>query len=87
MPEASDIHEDLACWYGILTDTPYAVGIDLPLLRYRIRRDSKSGRKGKAALMQWRTYRYLKLSLWLSIRSFISYALRNLKKYRSIHSS
>ena len=87
MPEDPRIHEDLACWYGILSDTPYAAGIDLPLLRYRIRRDSKSGRKTKAARMQWRTYRYLKLSLWLSIRSFISYTLRNLKKYRSIHSS
>ncbi len=85
MPKDAMLHEDYAAWLQILRTIPYAVGIDEPLLIYRLNQNSKSGRKGRAARMQWRTYRHVGLSWGQSARFFASYALRGVKKYTSIH--
>ena len=84
MPDSRRIHEDLATWYKILKTTKGAVGIDKPLLLYRVSASGKSGNKIEAAKMQWRTYRYCKIPFWRSVSSFIAYSVRNLKKYRKI---
>lgn len=82
-PMKSDpmIHEDLAAWLKILKDGSAAVGINEPLLIYRISSESKSGNKLRAARMQWRTYREAGIGCLKSIRYFLIYAWRNIKKY------
>lgn len=49
--------QDFALWLKILKDIPYAYGINQPLARYRLRDDSISGNKFRAAKYQWRVYR------------------------------
>lgn len=85
-PMKSDpkIHEDLATWLKILQDGAEAVGIDEPLLIYRISSQSKSGNKLQAARMQWKTYQVAEIGYWKSIRYFFIYAWRNIKKYLHI---
>ncbi len=78
------IHEDLATWYSILCETPYAMGLDEPLLIYRISKNGKSGNKRKAAKMQWRTLRAVHVPLFVSIGTFLCYAWRGVRKYSSI---
>lgn len=82
-PMKSDpmIHEDLAAWLKILKDGSAAVGINAPLLIYRISSKSKSGNKLRAARMQWRTYREAGIGYLKSIKYFLIYAWRNIKKY------
>ncbi|MCI8888346.1 MAG: glycosyltransferase family 2 protein [Hungatella sp.] len=80
-----NIHEDYAVWLKILRDQRIcAWGIDKPLLIYRVSSGSKSGNKGKAALMHWRVYRHIKLPIIPSVWYFSFYVVRNLKKYRNI---
>lgn len=85
-PMKSDlmIHEDLATWLKILKGGSEAIGIDEPLLIYRISPYSKSGNKLRAARMQWKTYRIMGIGYLKSIRYFFTYALRNIKKYLHI---
>lgn len=49
--------QDFALWLKILKEIPYAYGIQEPLAKYRLRSDSISGNKFKAARYQWRVYR------------------------------
>ncbi|MBR6740967.1 MAG: glycosyltransferase family 2 protein [Clostridia bacterium] len=89
MPNIRTLHEDLATWYKILKSenkesASYAVGINEPLLVYRLSSSGKSGNKLKSAVMQWKTYRYLGISFFKSVACFISYVVRNVNKYRKI---
>lgn len=84
MRDKRNIHEDLAVWADILSKTPYAVGIDEPLLIYRVSSTGKSGNKVEAAKMQWRTYRVCQVPLLKSVYYFTVYAWRNVRKYRSV---
>ncbi len=79
--ERSDLHEDLICWYGVLSEGSIAVGIDEPLVRYRVSKGSKSGNKRKSASMTWNTYRYLKVGFFQRIGCFCAYALHGIKRY------
>lgn len=82
---AENMHEDYAVWLSVLKNERIdAYGIDRPLLIYRVSAGSKSGNKGKAALMHWRVYKYLGVPLAPSIYYFAFYMVRNLKKYRKI---
>lgn len=81
MAEDRMVHEDYATWLAILKDEPYAVGIDEPLITYRVRKHSKSSNKIRAAAMQWRTYGLTGVGTLAAIRYFMSYAQRNLSKY------
>lgn len=85
-PMKSDpkIHEDLATWLKILKDGAEAVGIDEPLLIYRLSSQSKSGNKLQAARMQWKTYKVAGIGYLKSTRYFFTYAWRNIKKYLHI---
>ena len=49
--------QDFALWLKILKKIPYAYGMQEPLASYRLRDDSISGNKFKAATYQWRVYR------------------------------
>lgn len=79
--ERSDLHEDLICWYRILHDGAKAVGINEPLLRYRITTGSKSGNKWRSAVMAWKSYRYLKLGFFKESFSFLGYCLHGIRRY------
>lgn len=82
---AGDMHEDYAVWLKVLkNEGTDAWGIDKPLLIYRISAASKSGNKGKAALMHWRVYRHIGLPFLPSVYYFGFYMVRNLKKYGKI---
>ena len=78
------IHEDMAAWVAILAETPYAVGIDEPLLIYRISKSGKSGNKLKAAKMQWRTYRAAGIGFFTALSCYLVYAWRGVRKYSAI---
>lgn len=78
------IHEDFACWLLCLRDGKVAVGIDLPLLVYRISGKSKSGNKVKAAKMNWRTYRCVGLSVIESLFYEIAYMFNGFRKYTKL---
>lgn len=85
MKHASAMHEDFAVWLRILRDKQIcAYGIDQPLLIYRISSGSKSGNKLKAAIMTFRVYRYLGLSLIPAGYYWMCYTIRSLKKYRHL---
>lgn len=78
------MHEDFALWLGVLKKGNIAYGLDLPLLRYRISKNSKSGNKIKSAIMTYRTYRAAGLSLIESVLYMFFYASRGVKKYKKI---
>ena len=79
--EHSDLHEDLICWYRILKDGVKAVGVDEPLVRYRVASGSKSGNKRRSALMAWRSYGHLGLGFFKRCRSFLGYCLHGVRRY------
>lgn len=79
------IHEDLATWLKILEKEDCAVGLNEPLLVYRVHKASKSGNKLHAAEMQWRTYRYVGISMPWAAYYFLIYTVRSLRKYSRIH--
>lgn len=80
-----DMHEDYAVWLKILKHEGItAKAVNEPLLIYRVSAASKSGNKGKAALMHWRVYRHIGLPLVQSVYFFSFYMVRNLKKYAKI---
>lgn len=82
--ENDGIHEDFAVWLRILREEKEARGVNEPLLVYRLSPHSKSGNKKKAALMTWKTYRFVGLSFWRSAWNMCFYTLRSLRKYRKI---
>ena len=79
--ERSDLHEDLISWYGMLKDGVPAVGIDEPLVRYRISGGSKSGNKLRSAWMTWRSYRYLGVGFFRRVVRFLGYCVHGVKRY------
>ena len=79
--ECSHLHEDMICWYRILQDGAKAVGIDEPLVRYRVTQGSKTGNKRKSAAMMWNTYRYLGIAWFRRICCFAGYCLHGIKRY------
>lgn len=69
--------QDYGLWLTLLKKTPYAYGISETLAQYRVRQDSISANKGKAALYNWKLYREVeKLSLLASCWYFAHYAVR-----------
>lgn len=77
----SEVHEDYLTWLRMLRDYAYAVGIDEPLLEYRLSENGKSRNKLKSARMTYRTYRLAGYSAWKSCRMFAHYTVKGLKKY------
>ncbi len=79
--EHEDAHEDYLTWLRILKDGAFAVGIDEPLLRYRLSQSGKSGRKWHSARMTYRTFRYAGMGRVRSAVCFMSYAVNGVCKY------
>ena len=76
------LHEDFACWLNVMSNGIVAYGIDEPLLIYRLANSSRSSKKFRALLMNWRTYRYAGLNyfetlyymIWSTIKSVVKYS-------------
>lgn len=87
MPDISK-RQDYGLWLQILRaadgrPAPAAVGIDEPLLLYRVRAGSVSSNKLSAARYQWRVYRELeRMPLWQSFYCFMHYAFHGFVKHR-----
>ncbi len=81
MHHAADSHEDYILWLEILRKYGCAIGIDEPLLYYRLSATGKSGSKLHSAAMTFRVYRHMGFSLPKSILCFSSYALHGAAKY------
>lgn len=79
-----DAHEDYLTWLTLLKAGHKARGVNEPMLLYRLRADSKSGAKQKAAKMTWRTFRYFGLGRLESVKYMCWYCLESLGKYRKI---
>lgn len=79
--EYDEAHEDYIMWLKILKQYPYAIGINEPLLKYRMNPEGKSGSKWKSARMTYKVYQYIGLSPVQRIYYFISYALHGVFKY------
>jgi len=87
MPELAK-RQDYGLWLRILKSTRMganaaAVGIDEPLLFYRVHSASLSANKLDAARYQWRVYRELEhMPLWHSAYCFAHYAVNGFLKHQ-----
>ena len=84
-PSDAGICEDFAAWIRVLRDLEqYAVGIDRPLLQYRLSPGSLSSNKLRNAFKVLKTYRACGLSVWETLRAWVYYVHRGLRKYGQI---
>lgn len=81
------MHEDFAVWLQILKEGIKVVGINEPLLIYRISRNSKSSNKVKAAKMNLNVYKFLGLNFIERMYYMLIYTYRGLTKYKKIKKS
>lgn len=81
------MHEDFAVWLQILKEGIKVVGINEPLLVYRISRNSKSSNKFKAAKMNLNVYKFLGLNFMEIIYYMLIYTYKGLTKYKKIKKS
>ena len=79
--EHEDSHEDYITWMKVLQKFGSAVGINEPMLLYRLSNTGKSGSKLKSAGMTYQAYRYMGFSTAKSLSCFCSYALHGAGKY------
>ena len=86
MFEKSSLHEDYIAWLKMLKANEKFFGLNEALLMYRLRDDGKSGNKFKSAKMTFKSYRFIGLNFFVSVRYFMSYMVRSLKKYKRIKS-
>lgn len=77
----SNMHEDFACWLGMLRAGHTARGIDEPLIIYRVSKKSATGNKVSASKLNMNTYRYLKLGFFERLFYQSCYALNGLVKH------
>lgn len=77
----SDAHEDYLTWLHMLQNGVTMVGIDEPLLEYRLSESGKSRNKWKSAKMTYHTYRYAGYSRMKSVRLLGCYMINGVKKY------
>ena len=75
--------QDYGLWLKILKRIGKTKGMLEPLAVYRIRKNSVSSNKLKAAFYQWRVYRDIeKLNFFKSAYYFIHYTWNGIRKYR-----
>lgn len=79
-----DSHEDYIAWLSILKEHGDAVGINEPMLKYRMDFSSKSGNKGKSAMMHYKALRYAGVGRCRAWIYFCSYAVKGVLKYMGI---
>lgn len=81
-----DIHEDYSCWLKVLREeSVVALGVQKPLLIYRISKKSKSGNKIKSAKMVYGSYRDIGLSVVEAIYYWCHFFIKRNRKYKTIN--
>lgn len=80
----SDAHEDYLTWLRILDEYDYVIGIDEPLIDYRLSKLGKSRNKLKAAVMTYRTYRYAGYRREKALCMMLSYTINGIKKHSGV---
>lgn len=77
--------QDLALWLDILNKTPFCFGIQESLAIYRLRKQSVSSNKIKAAYHTFKVYNsQKKINLLQKIYYFCIYAINGIKKYNNV---
>ncbi len=79
--ENGNIHEDYLTWLRLLKDYKKVIGIDEPLLKYRLSVGGKSRNKFKSAIMTYRTYCKAGYGVIKSGLMMFSYTYNGIKKY------
>ena len=82
LDNSEELHEDYACWLGMLKDGHTACGIDEPLLIYRVSKDSVTGNKKVSSSMNMNTYKYIGLGFFSRFYYQMCYAVNGIKKHR-----
>ena len=76
------LRQDHAFWLSLLKKGIIALGVNEPLLHYRVRKRSISSNKVVAAYYQWKLYRaFEKFSMYKSAWYFFNYAILGIVKY------
>lgn len=84
----NSIRDDFSAWIRILRNKePKAVGIDQPLLRYRVSATSLSSNKLYAAWCALKTYRYAGLSIPEALYYWFQYLVRSVMKYSNLYNT
>ncbi len=83
--ENDDAHEDYLTWLKILKEYKYAVGINAPLLKYRLTKGGKSRNKLKSAKMTYKTYCYAGYNKIKAFVMMFPYSYNGIKKYKNIN--
>lgn len=76
-----DAHEDYITWLNILKEYKFVVGINVPLLKYRLSAAGKSRNKFKSACMTYKTYCYAGYGRIKAFFLMFSYTYNGIKKY------
>ena len=79
-----EMHEDFALWLSILKTGINAYAVTEPLTIVRISPNSTSGNKIKSAVMNWKTYRYMKMNIFSSVYYMCWYTINGILKYRNL---
>lgn len=83
--EDDSLHEDYYCWLRILKNGEKAIGINKPLLYYRLTNNGKSSNKFKALKMQDKVYKKMNINRLTRIYYIFIYSILNLIKYNKIN--
>lgn len=79
--EHNDAQEDYLSWLRILMEYDYVVGINEPLMKYRLTPKGKSRNKIKAAIMTYKTYCYAGFGIIGSLGMMFAYTFNGIRKY------
>lgn len=79
--EYEEAHEDYITWLKIVRKYGAAVGINKPMLKYRLSNTGKSGSKLQSAKMTYQVYRYMGYNTFISSFFFVRYAVHGVLKY------
>lgn len=79
--ECEEAHEDYITWLKIVKKYGAAVGINKPMLQYRMSNTGKSGSKLHSAKMTYQVYRYMGYNTVVATLFFIRYAVHGVWKY------
>lgn len=79
------MHEEYYCWLTFLKSGRRSVGINEPLLVYRLGTATKSSNRLKAAMMSYNTYRGIGLSCFYSAYLVFLYTFYSVGKRRKIY--
>lgn len=78
------MHEDYTAWLQILKKHPYALGINKPLLVYRMCENSKSSNRIKSAKMLYNSYRYVGYNPVAALFRTLIYSVHSISKRNNI---